>query len=388
MDFTQEFDKMRPYLDSEIPAAIERVINDKQFDALISFLFPDKSKEEITQNFKNIKTINDFQKFFSYNTVKRVVNQTSDGLSQSGIDKLDNSVPYLYFANHRDIVLDSALMQLLLIENNHKTSQITVGNNLMSSEFIVDLGKLNKMFTFHRGGSKIRMYKNALLHSQYIRHVISEEKESLWIAHRDGRTKNGDDKTQMAVIKMLLMSGEDTLESIKALNILPVTISYEYEPCDAQKVQELYIAKRGEYIKQPNEDFKSILSGLKDYKGRIHMTFGTPINSMLECLNVSNDDSKALLDIVIKEIDYQIYQNFKLWPVNYIAYDIVNKLEKHIETKYTQDQKLAFIKYANKKVADLHGDKDELNDMFYCLYAKPVENKYNSDDSLQAKVMS
>lgn len=379
MNLLLEFDKIRPYNNSEVPEAIDRVINEKQFKYILSFLYRNKNKDEVIQMFKKINTVSDFQSLFSHYTVREIIRQTSDGLSFSGIDKLDNNKPYLFVSNHRDIVLDSAIMQVLLIENNHNTSQITFGSNLMSGNLVIDLGKLNKMFTFYRGGSRVEMYKNALLNSEYIRHVLTKKKESVWMAQSDGRTKDGDDKTQAVLIKMLVMGRKDFLSALKELNLVPVTISYEYEPCDAQKVQELYISKSGVYRKQPGEDLNNILRGIKDYKGRIHMTFGTPINYILDKLTDVNISINELTEMIIHKIDNQTYKNYALWPGNYIACDIFRKTNKYSKNKYNQEQKDKFIDYVNTKISTLQGDKEVLTNMFIRMYAMPVVNKNQTD---------
>ncbi|MBT3209293.1 MAG: acyltransferase [Bacteroidetes bacterium] len=374
MNFIQEFEKMRPYIDSEVEDAINRIVKKEEFKNILSFLYENENRNDVIEMFKSIKTISSFQSKFSHYAVREIVRKTSAGLSTSGLEKLDNSKPYLFIANHRDIVLDSAIMQMLLVEYKHKTSQITFGSNLMFGEFVIDLGKLNKMFTFYRGGSKIQMYKNAVLHSEYIRHVISNEKESIWIAQRDGRTKDGNDKTQVALIKMLVMGKKDFLTAIRELYIVPVTISYEYEPCDALKVQELILSKSGEYKKQKNEDINSVLRGIKDYKGKIHMTFGTPINNFLEELPVAGISKNELIDIIIQEINNQTYKNYEIWPRNYIAYDIFTTSNKYFKIKYSQEQKNDFMDYVNSKISTIKGDKSELKNMFTQMYAMPLIN--------------
>ena len=380
MDLFLEFENIRPYNDNEVTEAIDRIINEESLKYILSFLYSDKTKDEVIQMLKKINTVNDFQSLFSYYAVREIIRKTSDGLSFSGINKLDNCTPYLFIANHRDIVMDSAIMQVILLENNHKTSQITFGSNLISGGFVVDLGKLNKMFTFYRGGTKFQMYKYSLLHSEYIRYVITKRKESIWIAQRDGRTKDGDDKTQAALIKMLAIGSKDFLPALKELNIVPVTISYEYEPCDTRKVQELYISKSEIYKKQPNEDFDSILHGIQDYKGRIHMTFGNPINYILDEIQDENIPINELIEIIINEIDNQTYHNYTIWPGNYIAYDIFSKTNKYYKNKYNQEQKDRFIDYVKTKVSSIRGDNEQLTNMFIRMYAMPVVNKYMSSN--------
>jgi hypothetical protein len=375
MDFLLEFDKMRPYNDNEVPEAIERILNDAQFRNILTILYSNKNIDEIIQEFKKINSVLGFQTLFSHYSVREIIRRTSDGLSFSGINNLDNKTPYLFISNHRDIVLDSAIMQALLFENSHKTSQITFGSNLMSSDFVITLGKLNKMFTFYRGGSKLQMYKNALLHSAYIRQVITKKRESIWIAQRDGRTKDGKDKTQVALIKMLLMGEKDLIPALKELNIVPVTISYEYEPCDAQKVQELYISKSEEYRKQPGEDLNSILKGIKDFKGKIHFSFGKPINCFLDDLKDAHISLNEFIDLIIKEIDNQIHNNYVIWPGNYIAYDIYKNTEFYLSIKYNKEEKNKFIDYVKSKISILEGDMKELERMFIRMYAMPVLTK-------------
>ncbi len=371
MDFDIELEKLKPYGDSDVPEVMKRVLKDKQFFVMLSSLFDDV--EDKIEKYKQIDTIKKFQQSFSHVIVRKLLTQTSDSLTCTGIDKLNDNKAYLFIANHRDIVLDSSFMQILLMENGLETTQITFSTNLMHNDFIKDLGKLNKMFTFYRGGSKIQAYKNALLHSKYIRKVISKENESLWIAQRDGRTKDGNDKTQEALIKMLVLKEENVIEALKELNIVPVTISYEYEPCDIEKVQETYIKETGTYKKQQGEDFKSILTGIKAYKGRINMHFGTPLNSFLDMQKKQKKDDDEIIKSIVNEIDKQIWKNYKLFPNNYIASDILQKTNKfYEEKKYNKEQKSKFIDYVNSKITQLKGDKNKLEELFLSIYANPV----------------
>lgn len=375
MDFYQEYNKMRPYNDSEVGDAIARLVKNKNIKDILSFLYPDRNAIELIGSFEKIKTVKEFQSFFSDYAVKEIIRRTSDGLTVSGIENLDSTKPYLFIANHRDIVLDSAIMQTVLIANHADTSQITFGDNLMSSNFIVDLGKLNKMFTFYRSGSKIQLYRNALLHANYIHHVITKEKQSVWIAQRDGRTKNGDDKTQIALIKMLTMGQTNAKTALMDLNIIPVVISYELEPCDAEKVNEVYQSQIGMYKKTEGEDLQSILNGIKGYKGRIHMAFGRPLNKALEENYTSIEPCvNEISNFVICELDEQFHKNYALWPFNYIAADILLENEEFANHKYTTIQKLEFTKYMNSKIESLQGDKKILTKLFLSIYATPVFN--------------
>jgi len=377
MDFNQEYEKMRPYRDDEVPDVLKRVLADERFRFIIAYLYGADKVNDVYNSFRNIKTVAEFQSKFSHYAVREIIKNTSNGLTYSGLDKLDKNKPYLFITNHRDIVLDSAIMQILLVENNHKTSQITFGSNLMTEQFIIDIGKLNKMFNFYRGGSRMEMYNNAMLHSLYIQKVITEEHESIWIAQRDGRTKDGDDKTQTTLIKMFTMGKKKPYVAIKELNIIPVAISYEYEPCDRYKVWERYISARRKYKKGKNEDMNSVLSGITNHKGHIHMAFGEPIISVIDRCEKENSGLNGLSSTVASEIDRQIYLNYKLRAVNYIAYDILKNSKKYKNKEYTDKEEKSFVDYINSKIMVIEGDKTEFSKMFYKMYANPVINKLN-----------
>jgi len=376
MDFSHEFEILRPYNNSEVVPAIQRMMKHPFLKPVLAYVYPDKDIDQVIIDFSNLTTVEAFQDFFSQHAVREVVRKTSTGLTFSGLEQLDNTKPYLFIANHHDIVLDSAIMQVLLYENNHKTTQITFGSNLMKDPMIVDIGKLNKMFTFYRGGTKMETYKHAVLHSAYIRHVLTEKKDSVWIAQRDGRTKDGDDRTQSGLIKMLAAGRKDHRDALMDLNIVPICISYEYIPCDIQKVREMYISQTQEYIKQPNEDFNSIVGGIVGYKGGVNVCFGQPINVELQKID-AHISMNELADYVVELIDKQIHTNYTLRAINYVAFDIVNNTSEHLGQKYTDQEKADFITYVNKKVASTEITDSKLNAMFIEMYAKPVSNFLN-----------
>ena len=370
------FDKLRPYTDEEIPAAVERIISHQGFPHLCGMLFPDKKVEDVVGILKSFKTIKDFQQNFAYHMVMKIVETTSNGLTSSGVENIKgvNDTAHLFIANHRDIVLDAALMQAVFTENNLPTTQITVGDNLMSEQLFIDLAKLNKMFTLIRGGSKIQMYRNAILHSEYIRNLITNENESLWIAQRDGRTKDGNDKTQQGLIKMLIGNRKDFIEALRELNIVPVTISYEFESCAKSKTRELYISKHKEYQKHENEDMNSVLAGFTTFKGRIHISFGENINPILDKIKNYNLPNNEVVDMVVNELDKQIYANYKLWPNNYIAYDLLNNSDM-FTSEYTTEQKDIFVKYTEKIIEEIEFKDSEIRTILLGIYANPVKNK-------------
>jgi len=372
------FDKLGPYTDKEMPAAINRIIKHKSFPQLCEMLYPDKQIEEVSDILKSFKTIEEFQKKFALRMVLKIIETTTNGLTHNGIENVKdvNNFAHLLIANHRDIVLDTAFMQAIFTENNLPTTQITVGDNLMTDQLFIDLAKLNKMFTLIRGGSKIQMYKNAILHSEYIRNLITKENESLWIAQRDGRTKDGNDKTQQGLIKMLIGNRKDFIQALRELNIVPATISYEFESCAKSKTREIYISKHKEYQKDENEDMKSVMAGFTTFKGRVHISFGKNINFILDKINNNNLPNTEVVEVVVNELDKQFYANYKLWPNNYIAFDLLNNSDKY-SYKYTNEEKDTFVKYIENIINEIEFKDSEIKTILLGIYANPVKNKFN-----------
>jgi len=378
MEINTEFDPIRPFNDSEVPEAIERLISNKDFYKVSNFFLPGKSLEEVQKTIRQVKTVEQFQSQFSNSFLEYIVNTTSDGLSSSGIEDIKGK-GHLYIANHRDIILDTAFLQSLLQKNGIATTEITVGDNLMKNTLFSVLGKLNKVFTLYRGGGRIQMYKNAILHSKYIHNVIRERNESLWIAQRDGRTKDGNDKTQQGLLKMLLGDRRDVSRALEELAIVPVSTSYELEPCLKGKVRETYITKTtGEYTKSENEDMHSVATSVLAPKGRIHIGFGKRLNLIFKDIDEKELSNNEIIDQFVQEIDTQIYKNYKLWPYNYLAWDIVNNSQKFSE-HYTSEDKIKFEAFIKDNIKDIDGDASELNSIALNIYANPVQNKLNLD---------
>lgn len=374
-DYTAQFEQMRPYLDSEYKEMVGRFTTDPLFPIVIKHLYPEVDAVELAAELQGFGSIDEFQKKFMHRTGWRILENCKSSLSIEGLENLDPNKAYLFIANHRDIVLDSTFMQMALVASGNSCTQITFGSNLMFNQFVVDFGKLNRMFVLYRGGSRIQMYRNSLLHSAYMHDVITRLHESVWIAQRNGRTKDGDDKTQAALIKMLLGTRHDAVNMLMEFNIVPVVVSYEWEPCARQKVHELFNTVDGVYQKQPGEDLDSVLTGILAHKGRIRLTFGKPVNEMLGKLDASSVDTTTVVDQVVDDIDRQIYQLYQLWPNNYVAADLLNGSGEHGH-RYTAAEKACFVDYLEKQLALLpDGDKDALREMFLKLYANPVFNQ-------------
>jgi hypothetical protein len=370
----KDFEDIRPYHDEEINPALNRIVAIPEFYKILEFFFPERDKNQIIANLSGITTSLDFQKQFMHPLVYSIVHKTSEGLTTGGFDKLVPGKPYLFVANHRDIVLDSAILQVVLLDFGHATSEITFGSNLMTNQFIIDLGKVNRMFKVFRGGNRRELFRNSQLLSAYIRYTITKKHVSAWIAQRSGRTKDGSDKTEPGLLKMFNISGsKDIRESFDELNILPLVISYEYEPCCSLKVKETMHSLKGiSYQKEPNEDLMSIITGITQPKGHIHIEACTPLNEFLyltEALQSTNDKINKLTEI----IDSQIYSHYKLWPNNYIAYDMLDQGREYADY-YTPADEEQFMDYMQRELS-LFKDVDALyKEVLLKIYANAVLN--------------
>jgi hypothetical protein len=370
----EDFEDIRPYYDNEINTALKRIISDPAFNTILEFFFPDEDKNKIKESLAGTHSAHDFQLIFMHPLVNSIVRKTSNGLTSDGFEQLTPGIPYLFVANHRDIVLDSAILQVLLLDNNHNTSEITFGSNLMINQFVIDLGKVNRMFKVIRGCNKAELLWNSKVLSAYIRHTITNKKNSVWIAQRSGRTKDGNDKTEAGLLKMFNMSSHgDFSASFSELHIVPLVISYEYEPCCSFKVRELYETSiQGSYQKKTGEDLKSIITGLTQQKGRIHMSVGRPVNSFSEMPD-ENDKLNNKISRLAGMIDDEVYSHYRLWPNNYIACDILTNNQKY-SSCYSPVEKQEFLKYMEVETSILEGDRTIIEEIFLKIYANPVLN--------------
>lgn len=367
-----EFDTIRPYTGNEITAATERLSNSEEFLAVFSGLTKIKP-ETIIAFLQSIHTPEEFQSKFFGPAIQAVINNTSDGVTVTGLENLQPDTSYLFISNHRDIILDSAILNLILRNKGLKYTQAAIGSNLLVNEWVTDLVKLNSCFIIERDIPVREMIVSSALRSKYIRGTILEGKNSIWIAQREGRTKNGDDKTQPSLLKMFKMSGpKDFVENFKELRIVPVSISYEWEPCDDLKTNELYTKTVSEYVKTPEEDMRSMQTGLGVYKGRINFGIDKPITTELETIAGLPSNGERL-NALAQLINTKIYKNFKLWPNNYIAYDLLHSVNKYTRF-YNEKEKENFIRIMTQKVDRIEGNRSLLNNIFLEIYATPVRN--------------
>jgi hypothetical protein len=370
------FEDIRPYYNEEVPAAIADLIADPQLKPFFTGLFPIFKFDKFTRQLKMVKSIYDFQSVFAYQALKYIIKNSIKKFTISGIDKLDTKKAYLFITNHRDIVLDSSLMNFSLFENGHNTSQTAIGDNLYVSSIITHFLKLNKSFTVKRNIQPKAFYDYSKTLSAYISHVLKERQESVWIAQREGRAKDGNDKTQHGLLKMLMMDIEkSSKEAFFDLNVIPVAISYEYDPCDVMKAIELYMADHElHFEKTADKDFKSMMQGIMGYKGNVHVAFGDALSENSD----SGSQDMAYNDwvkTVAEKIDNQIYNLYRLWKSNYIAYDLLNKSIQFAD-KYSRTEKEEFIKYLNSRTEMVpeHLDRAEILSVLLNMYANPVKN--------------
>ena len=373
--YIKEFDDIRCYNDEEVPAVLENLRNNKYFKYFMLQVLDLDTYKELLPVLAEVKTVAEFQKRFIVPALLFLEKTTTGGVSFTGLDKLDKDKAYLYITNHRDIVLDSAFINKILIPNNYKGTEIAIGSNLLITDWITDYVKINRSFVVTRDAPVRQMMVVSKILSQYIRYNINEKGHSTWIAQREGRTKDGKDSTQVALLKMLNLSGvKDIKQSFKNLSIIPVSISYEIEPCDNYKAKELYLkdTKTG-YQKTPADDLNSMSDGITMKKGRVHYHFNEPIDFELDQINGKlnkNEQFEAVANI----IDQKIWSSYKLWPNNYIAYDLVNFTNKY-NTEYTKEEKETFIKMMEEKISTIKGDVQAIKDSYLSIYANPVVSK-------------
>ena len=367
-----EFEDIRPFTNSEIRDAMQRIVSNPLFANVVRFLYPDVPVEDVKRKFRSINSAYRFQLEVMDYAIRNILEKSSSGLSYNGIEHLSHSRNYLFLANHRDILLDSAILQVILVANNYDSSEITFGDNLMNSEFIVDIGKSNKMFTLIRGGTTREIFTNSVHTSKYIRYAINEKRQSVWIAQSNGRTKDGNDQTQQAVLKMLGMSGgHDFVRNFTGLNIVPTVISYEYDPCDLMKIREIYLSRRKTYQKTENEDLNSVITGIRQFKGKIHLEITPPISEE-EVLQICESPKNEWIKNMASFIDKRIYRHYKLFKTNYVAYDVL--YGNRFNDKYTFTEKEDFAEYMKKTLSEIEGDTAELEAIFLAIYANPVVN--------------
>ncbi len=373
----EDLEDIRPYNDEEVVASLRKLARHPALPVISKYIFPEFPANTLREMLCKIKGVEDFQYTIVAKAVAVVLGRSSSGFTYDGVEnlrKIPGNGKFLAVSNHRDIVLDPALTQWMLILNNIPLTEICVGSNLLSDEVVETLLRSNRMITVIRGISAREMYLSSQILSKFMRSEIVSGKSSVWIAQREGRTKNGLDSTEQGLLKMFDMSGEgDFCSNFEELHIVPMSISYEYEPCDFRKARELYIKKvTGEYHKKKNEDTHSILTGIRQWKGDIHLSVGEPLTHE-EIAEAASYGKNERYQAIRRILDERIISRYRLWKTNYMGYDLMTGGSRYAD-KYSAEELEQFKEYTEHKLskAEKKIDRDELRDIFWHIYGNPV----------------
>ncbi len=360
------YDNIRPLYDSELPEAMQQIAASPILEPIARFVYPDEDLAAVAARFRSLPDIHTLQDTVMRDAIHRILDLSVSDFTGSGCDLLVPGRPYLFISNHRDITLDAFLLQYLLFEYNEL--YITFGANLMQDPIITLIGRANRMFRVERGGTPKEFYRNMLQVSQYIRQVIVGDQHSVWIAQRNGRTKDGLDRTEVSLLKMLALSGRATREApllpLKALNIVPISISYEWEPCDLMKARELRLRSLGPYRKAQGEDLNSVVTGICQPKGHVHISITAPVTDE-EINRCSATDSP--FENLAALIDRRIVNAYHLHPTNYLAYDLQHRTTRFAD-HYSADIREQFLQR-------LHQADPAERSILLDIYAHPVEQQ-------------
>ena len=377
-ELLKPFDAIRPFEPEELPEVFERLLGNAQFAQVVAYVFKDVPFDMLAQKMRACKTNLEFQVAFCYPFIKGLLQKASLGCDMN-VDAIDMEKRYTFVSNHRDIVLDSALLDVLLVDAGCKTTcEIAIGDNLLSLLWVKDLVRINKSFIVERSVSLRQMLLSSKRLSDYMHLVIAQKHDNVWIAQREGRAKDSNDRTQASIIKMMVMGGEGSLvERLKGLHIVPLAISYEYDPCDFLKAQEFQLKRDiADWKKGPMDDVVSMQTGIMGFKGHIHYDAAPCIDAWLDTLDP--DMPKAdFFKAVATHIDEEVFRRYRLYPSNYVALDELEGTTAHAD-RYTAEQKAQFDGYIAQQMAKIQlPDKDEafLRERLLTMYANPARNQ-------------
>ena len=377
MDQNSEFNDIAPFGDEDASAGLSKVANHPAVPWVSKYIFPNQPETYLRDILRSIKTVDQFQSMVMSKAVEWVIETTVKEFSYDGLERLKAiDGCYLAMSNHRDIILDPAFTQIILYRNGLPMTQIAVGDNLLKDPTVELLIRSNRMIKVIRGISARELYLSSQLLSKYIRETVTGGTASVWIAQKEGRTKNGLDVTEQGLLKMFNMSGSgDFVKDFKELNIVPMSISYEYEPCDILKAREILISRTQKYVKTEHEDLQSIMIGIKQYKGNVHLHIGEPLTDE-ELHEASLCDKNDRFQSIRHAMDRRIISGYKLWKTNYMAYDIVNPGAKYAD-KYTPEDMSAFKKYIEGQLKKVEPtlNQEDLRDILLHIYSNPVLSK-------------
>lgn len=371
------YDDIRPFDPEELPAAFERLLSDAQFQQVLGYLYPGVPLEAVKTKMMACKTNLEFQLAFCYGFLKDLMAKASKGFDMN-VEAVDVTKRYTFVSNHRDIVLDSALLDVLLYDAGFNTTcEIAIGDNLLSLPWVKDLVRLNKSFIVQRSLSPREFLMASKKMAEYMHYVVGEKNDNIWIAQREGRAKDSNDRTQPSILKMMAMGGEGSpVDRLRQLHIVPLAISYEYDPCDFLKAAEFQLRRDVPgWKKTALDDVNSMRTGIMGYKGEVHYHCAPCIDGFLD--NLSPDIPKTkVFDVIAEHIDKEIFRNYRLYPSNYIALDMLEGNEAHAG-RYTAEDKAVFEKYLQGQIAKIDiPNKDEafLRERMLTMYANPARN--------------
>lgn len=377
-EVSYNFDDIRPLNNDEVKDAIEALVANEDFERAFRYIKPDLNWNEFSETMRSFKTKEDFKSKLAYEAVMMVANKTTFSLTISGRSRLPkDKQPCTFISNHRDIVLDASFLNVMLYDVGYGMTQVAIGDNLMIRPWIETLVRLNNSFIVKRGVSVRQMLDVSRTLSAYIRHTINETKESIWIAQREGRAKDSNDRTQGSVLKMLNMSGDkDIISNLMELNIFPVAISYEYDPCDFLKAKEFQMKRDDpEFVKSQRDDLLSMETGILNNKGRVHFTLTQPINDQLAALDKDMEKNELVVAIA-SIIDKEIYKHYRFYPCNYVAYDMLTGT-KRFSGNYGPRDKKHFEEYLQgqlDKIVLPNKDEAFLRTKMLEMYTNPLKN--------------
>ena len=379
-----DFDDIRPLNNDEVKDAIESLIANEDFERAFRYINPDVNWKEFSETMRSFKTKEDFKAKLAYEAVMMVANKTTFSLTISGRSRLPkDKKPCNFISNHRDIVLDASFLNIMLYDVGYGMTQVAIGNNLLIRPWIETLVRLNNSFIVKRNVPVRQMLEVSKVLSAYIRRTITETKESIWIAQREGRAKDSDDRTQGSILKMLNMSGDkDILSNLMELNIFPVAISYEFDPCDFLKAKE-FQQKRDDpdFVKSQRDDLLSMETGILNNKGRVHFTLTSPINDQLAQLD-PNMEKNELIAAIASIIDKEIYKHYRFYPCNYVAYDMLTGTRRFSEHYGLKDKKQFedYLQGQLDKIVLPNKDEAFLRMKILEMYTNPLKNFFANQE--------
>lgn len=376
-----EFEEIRAFYDQDVPEKLWPLVDEPAIEPFVKAVMPDIDMDMFRKQIKSMHTIKEFQLNVVAKSVMTIANKTTDRLELKGLDNLKPGHSSLFITNHRDIVLDSAFLNSLLAVNDKETAEIAIGDNLFAYPWIKDLVRLNKSFVVMRSVPVRQMLEVSKRLSSYIHYTIKEKKNSVWIAQREGRSKDSSDQTQASVIKMLAMGGEsrDIIQNIRQLNFQPVALSYEFDPCDYLKAQEYQLKRdNAEWKKSKQDDVLSMVTGIQGYKGRVVFTICPEINDTFDTYPWINDRN-AQITCICETVDQALHSHMQLFPINYLAYNLRFDTDKYAD-RYSKEEEAKALEYLNGQLAKIQiPNKDEkfLWERLLTMYSNPVVNYEN-----------